>query len=283
MRPRVLQLIPIHRALRRLGVSYFPDASDGAARDRILQYFQRYPQTVINGKELMIVAGIQEWARRLRELRVEFGWKIMSGKMLAELSAESAKAGEPEPPPFPGVKPTDYVLVDKVQDKETATRWREANSIRKRKDLAVADRILALLKLNVGKQVTGEELRNVAGPREWTRRVRELRTDYGWPISTKPTGRPDLPIGVYVLESLNQAPEHDRKIPDPVRRKVLLRDGHKCSRCGWSHGSWNASDPRNLEVHHVEHHAQGGSNLEENLLTLCNICHDEEHRLHRRR
>ncbi|WP_139153108.1 HNH endonuclease, partial [Enterobacter kobei] len=33
-----------------------------------------------------------------------------------------------------------------------------------------------------------------------------------------------------------------------------------------------------LELHHIEHHADGGENTLDNLITLCNVCHDEVHR-----
>jgi hypothetical protein len=141
------------------------------------------------------------------------------------------------------------------------------------------EKFLEFLLKNVGKEVTGEELRYLSGnKKEWARRVRELRTEHGWQIVTKATGRPDLPVGVYVLDSDRQAPEHDRVIPDAVRRKVLKRDGYKCTECGWHHGIWNQSDPRHLEAHHVEHHVAGGENTAENLITLCNICHDVAHK-----
>jgi hypothetical protein len=69
---------------------------------------------------------------------------------------------------------------------------------------------------------------------EWARRVRELRTELGWPVVTKVTGRPDLSVGVYVLEQDRQSPVHDRKIPDPVRAAVLTRDDHRWCRFGES-------------------------------------------------
>ena len=141
------------------------------------------------------------------------------------------------------------------------------------------DKILKFLRENVGRGVTGEELRYVAGDKtEWARRVRELRTEFGWPVATKSTGRPDLGIGVYVLQADRQSPEHDRHIPDDVRREVLRRDGYRCRACTWSHNEWNPSDPRHLELHHVKHHARGGENIKENLTTLCTVCHDKLHR-----
>jgi len=35
-----------------------------------------------------------------------------------------------------------------------------------------------------------------------------------------------------------------------------------------SHDEWNPSDPRHLELHHIEHHVKGGENVEGNLKTL---------------
>ncbi|WP_198145987.1 HNH endonuclease [Desulfonatronovibrio magnus] len=114
---------------------------------------------------------------------------------------------------------------------------------------------------------------------EWARRVRELRTELGWPIVTKSTGRPDLAIGAYTLEADRQGYEHDRKIPDNIRREVLRRDGYKCSECSWSHEEWNPSDPRHLELHHIQYHAKGGKNTKENLQTFCTVCHDKIHKV----
>ncbi|MGC9196992.1 MAG: HNH endonuclease, partial [Syntrophobacteraceae bacterium] len=110
------------------------------------------------------------------------------------------------------------------------------------------------------------------------RKDTELRTESGWQIMTKFTGMPELPVGVYFLASARQAPEHDRVIPDHVRRKILQRDAYKCRNCGWSHKEWNPSDPRHLEAHHISPHIDGGENKAENLITLCNVCHDETHR-----
>lgn len=126
--------------------------------------------------------------------------------------------------------------------------------------------------------MTGEELRYVAKDKtEWARRVRELRTEQGWPVATRTSGRPELPVGVYVLESLRQSPPHDRIITDVVRRLVLRRDGYRCRRCGWTHAEWNPSDARHLELHHVIEHKSGGDNTEANLVSLCTSCHDLWH------
>jgi hypothetical protein len=171
------------------------------------------------------------------------------------------------------------ILISESEDREAAHRWNVANQIRKRKS-GVRDKILEYFKVNVGKPVTGEELRYVANDtKEWARRVRELRTEFGWMVVTKQTGRPDLPIGVYILDSLRQLPPHDRNISDIVRVEVLSRDKYRCVECGWHHGMATPSDPRHhLELHHLHQHAQGGLNTAENLITVCNVCHDSLHR-----
>ena len=176
------------------------------------------------------------------------------------------------------MSPSDYILLSSRHDRDAAHRWNIANTIRKKRE-SVRDKILEYLKANIGKGVTNEELRYVAGDKtEWARRVRELRTEYGWPIATKTTGIPDLDVGVYVLQAIRQSPEHDRNIPDDVRRDVLRRDGYKCQQCQWTHKEWNPSDPRHLELHHIKHHIKGGSNKRDNLKTLCTVCHDKLHK-----
>lgn len=278
LRAKVQALVPACHMLRALGSSLVPKKAASGARNRILFYFRKYPCTVIGGDELMVVSGIQEWARRIRELRVQFGWTIVSGKTAKEMKQEGES-------PLEGISvedmvPDDYVLLDTTQDRDAAHRWHVANEIR-RKDLSVRDKILTFMRQNIGKPVTGEELRYVAKDRtEWARRVRELRTEFGWPIVTKNTGRPDLAVGTYLIEADRQSPKHDRNIPDQLRRKVLRRDKYHCTKCKWSHKLWNRSDPRHLELHHVKHHARGGETREENLITLCTVCHDALHRRH---
>jgi hypothetical protein len=280
LRAKVLALIPIFQSLRDLGKSLIPAEYSSAARDRILYYFRQYPGTIISGDELLVVSGIQEYARRLRELRVQFGWAIVSGVTVKEMRQEEA---DEVPDELKAMKPNEYVLLSAEGDRDAAHRWHVANEIRKQRG-SVRDKILKFLQANIGRGVTNEELRYVAGDKtEWARRVRELRTECGWPIATKTTGRPDLGVGVYVLQADRQSPQHDRSIPDDVRRAVLRSDGYKCKTCGWTHDEWNQSDPRHLELHHIEHHLKGGKNSKENLKTLCNVCHDKVHRNEKRK
>ncbi len=258
-----------------MGKSLIPADIASSARQRILHYFLEYPFVPIPREELLVIAAIDQWARRVRELRVEYGWAIISGTTAKQMKTEND---------FPlenvdvsQMRPDDYILISTEQDREAALRWNVAKEIRNKR-IGVRDKILEYMRANVGRLVTGEELRYVAKDKtEWARRVRELRTEYGWPIVTKNSGRPDLPIGTYLLEQDRQSPIHDRNIPDPVRREVLRRDEYQCRRCGWTHSLWNRSDPRHLELHHIKAHVSGGENIEENLITLCTVCHDVWH------
>lgn len=287
LRERVRALIPSFGKIRALGVSLMSTHANSGARDRILAYFLKYPRTVIDGDELMVVSGIGEWARRVRELRVEFGWQINSGSTYKEMASDLRNDGENDAladlkadlgvDPF-SLKTEQYVLTSTVQDRDAAYRWNVLNAIRKSDD-SVRDKILTYLKHNLGKPVLGEELRYLSPTKtEWARRVRELRTEYGWAVASRMSGRPDLNVGVYILEHDRQARENDRKIKDPIRVNVLQRDGHRCRVCQWGYQERQYGDPRQfLELHHIEHHAKGGTNEADNLITLCNVHHDEVH------
>jgi len=278
LRAQVVALVPANHTLRDLGSSLITDDSSNSAKGRILAYLLKYPKTVLHGDELMVVAGISEYARRIRELRVQYGWSIASGQAVTEMMSDDptlSLAGD-----LDSLRTDSYVLLNDVQDLEGAHRWNVANDIRKGKGGAQS-KILEFFCCNVGKEITGEELRYVAnGNSEWARRVRELRTEQGWPILTRGTGRPELSVGVYFLEADKQAEVHDRSIPDPVKVKVLQRDGFACRSCEWSRSTADPSDRyrTQIELHHIEHHVDGGKNTEENLISLCNVCHDDVHR-----
>jgi hypothetical protein len=279
LRPKVKALIPAFHILRKFGMSIIDSEAKNSARDRIRIYFNRYPLTIIDSEELLVVSGITDYQRRIRELRVQFGWPIVGGATAKQMYAEgdwSANSVD-----VSKIKPDQYVMLDSGQDKEAAHRWNVINSLR-RENISVKDKLLAFFKDNIGREITGEELRYLAkDAKEWARRTRELRTEDGWPIKTRNSGRPDLPVGVYILEENRQAEVHDRKIDDETRVAVLDRDQLSCRKCGWSYSQRQSGDPRQfLELHHLDYHADKGANSVTNLLTICNVHHDEVHKKH---
>ena len=221
---------------------------------------------VIRGAELQVVGGISDYPRRIRELRVEHGYRIVTG------------VGN-DPDAGIELRPDEYVLLDAEPDEDAARRWEITNRIRRMDDEGGRERILRFLKEHVGEVVTSEELSYVTDDaKEFARRVRELRTEDGYAIHTQLTGRPDLKQGEYTLESLTRIAEpHDRSISTEVLKLVYRRDSNTCQNCGWSQELFTRDDPRYLEVHHRVGHAEGGSNEPQNLVVLCNRCHDEVH------
>ena len=149
-----------------------------AAKPRILSYLIATKGKVVDKDELSGVSGIYEWARRLRELRLEEGWPISSNENRADL------------------RPGQYVLEALEPDLALKGRWQLAHRIRASGGSATT-RILAYFKANVGKAVSADELFYVAKVHEYTRRIREL-VEEGWPIQSN-FDRYDLAPGQYIL------------------------------------------------------------------------------------
>lgn len=284
LRERVETFVPVVHAIRDAGSSLMPGYGSGKAR--MLAYLQQYARTIVTGPELQVVGGIDDWARRVRELRVEDGWSIISGATLNDLREadpdEATEIGRQFGLDTRMAGVDDYILTSETRNEQAAENWRVLNDVRSSR-ASVQEKVLSVLRRRIGVPITGEQLRYVAkDATEWARRVRELRTEQGWPILTQMQGqgRPDIPLGTYMLEVDRQAPAHDRRIPDPVRIEVLRRDSFRCrqSGCGWSRDQASPDDPRNfLELHHIVEHAAGGRNTANNLVTLCNVHHDAVH------
>lgn len=156
LRQKVVTLVPAFHTLRDLGSSLIPKSEASSARDRIIAYLKQYPGIIIDGDELMVVSGISEWARRVRELRVQFGWWIYSGVTFKQMAqnpddAEAFKAMGIDPSL---IKPDQYVLMNMAQDLEAAYRWNVLNEIRKKK-IAVKEKIIEYLRKNVRQTSTG--------------------------------------------------------------------------------------------------------------------------------
>jgi hypothetical protein len=264
IRREVLYLAEAFRDMRRLGRLRLVHVTLArGARPRILAYMRLFVGEVIEGRELHVVSGIQDFPRRVRELRVQQGYNISTGNSREDL------------------KPHQYVLESPDPDADAARKWKTANRIR-RQGGSAQSRILALLKAHVGRVVTGQQLAYVAkeNVRDASRRIRELRTDLGYRVVTRFSGRPDLPGQAYILESEDQLPSHDRHIPAKIHDEVLKRDQYQCRKCGWAVQERRPEERRQfLEVHHIEHYKSGGPNDPENLITLCNVDHDDVHKL----
>ena len=54
----------------------------------------------------------------------------------------------------------------------------------------------------------------------------------------------------------------------PLRLQILERDGWRCQVCG---------DRQQLDIHHIIPRSRGGSDSQDNLITLCRTCHGDIH------
>jgi hypothetical protein len=85
----------------------------GGAKARILRYLLITRGKVVDKEELSGVSGIYEWARRVRELRLEEGWPISSNENRHDL------------------KPGEYLLEDIKPDLALRERWKSASGQRR--------------------------------------------------------------------------------------------------------------------------------------------------------
>lgn len=192
---------------------------------------------------LQALSGIQEWARRLREHRVESGFEIE----------------------FDG---SGYRLVRIEPDEGTAKRWALLNEVRRRSGASM-DRLRSLFIENVGGVFKTAEVVYVGRVSSAPRRVRQLRTEEGLRIESH-KDNPELGLGEYMLIDSEPIPHAEREGSATVRAEILERDGFACSQCGRGPDRVNRIW---LEVDHIVPINRGGSNDPANLRALCNLCH----------
>lgn len=245
---------------RRWGIGTRAKRGQGA-RAKILAHMQTNLGRWIEGPELAAISGIQEWARRVRELRVEDGFDI---------EEDNGR----------------YRLLHAVPDFDAADKWRVANEIRRRPGSG-RDRVLAYLIAEVGHVVTRDQLDYVAKIKEGSRRIRELRDEDGWPIESHIDVAFFRP-GQYRLISADDSDRRDprqRKYPEGLRHQVFERDEFTCQQCGRNreHAAAAGDSRFYLEVHHRKAVADQLDALpaEElndpsNLATFCHSCHSRE-------
>ncbi len=227
-----------------------------SGREAILIYLRRHVGKPVSANALAGVSGIAEWARRVRELRVEFGWPIESGVTRDDLPYDHYRLTADEP------------------DEDLADRWRMAKSARNLKtaggkDVAGRARLLHYLQEISPRPADKEQLAYVAKIQEWPRRLRELEEE-GWQIVSA-VDDPTLPPGSYRLPTLEKRPPRVRKAIK-LRYKILDRDDHACQDCGRL-----PAQGVSLQIHHILPVHKGGKNDEENLITLCVQCHGGRH------
>ena len=227
-----------------------------SGRARILAYLQSNVGRPVQGEQLAAVAGIGEWARRVRELRVEFGYNIQTYLSNPELNVD------------------EYLLVDSAPDEARADRWQMIDAIRSDKGLTNSrQKLLEFLQYLEGDPATAEELQEVAKVASYARRIRELR-EQGWQIEGYGEDI-NVPFGGYRLASPVQLQGRQRQAI-AQRYRLLEEADFRCADCGVSS---RQSKSVQLQVHHRRYVRHGGDNDPANLVVLCRHCHAGIHAL----
>lgn len=137
-------------------------------------------------------------------------------------------------------------------------------------------RLRAYILANIGKTMSSDELRDVAGISEWARRIRELRNEEGYNILTH-NDRSALKPGEYLLEDPKPQPAFERSISKELRALVLDRNGFTCQMCGAVAGEPHPYEPNRkarLHLGHIVDKSQGGEDTAANLRALCSVCNE---------
>lgn len=140
--------------------------------------------------------------------------------------------------------------------------------------MGARDKIREYFIANVGKVLTTQKIRKVAGISEYARRIRELRDEEGYQIKSH-VDRADLKPGEYILETLEQKPVIARTISPQLRNEILERNGFTCQLCGAGPGDIDPFNPNRkvrLHIDHVIPISQGGTDDKDNLRVLCSAC-----------
>ena len=140
--------------------------------------------------------------------------------------------------------------------------------------MSARDRLRNYFEANVGKIITTQKLREVAGISEYARRIRELRNEEGLQIKSH-IDRHDLKPGEYILESLKRIPVIGRGLSPQLRSQILERNGYTCQLCGAGPGDrdpFNPSRRIHLVIDHIIPISHDGTDDPDNLRVLCSPC-----------
>ena len=138
------------------------------------------------------------------------------------------------------------------------------------------EKLRRYLRAKVGIVVSAAELQEAAGGTvEWARRLRELRSDEGWKISSH-RDRTDLKPGQYRLEEPPPEPgeyQFSKPMSAKLRALVLERNGYTCMMCGIGAGELDETGRKAvLRVEHIVDKSHGGKDELPNLRALCARC-----------
>jgi hypothetical protein len=139
------------------------------------------------------------------------------------------------------------------------------------------EKIRQFLLANIGRIIESHEIQAAAdGAVQYSRRLRELREQEGWPILSH-LDTTSLKPGQYILrEKPQEKPGIMFKpaISARLRAAVLDRNGFTCQMCGLTPGDTDPATGRKVRLHlgHIKDLSLGGKNETSNLRALCSTC-----------
>jgi hypothetical protein len=145
------------------------------------------------------------------------------------------------------------------------------------KSIGSKEKIRRFLLSNIGRVIDSHELQSAAdGAVQYSRRLRELRDEEGWPILSH-NDSADLKPGQYLLReapTLKERPQFARTISARLRAEALDRNGFTCQMCGLTPGDVDPATNRKVRLHigHIQDKSLGGKDELSNLRVLCSTC-----------
>jgi 5-methylcytosine-specific restriction endonuclease McrA len=139
------------------------------------------------------------------------------------------------------------------------------------------EKIRLFLLANIGRVIESHELQAAAdGAVQYSRRLRELRDEEGWPILSH-NDSTELKPGQYLLREKptpKTRPHFARTISARLRAEVLDRNGFTCQMCGLTPGEIDPATNRKVRLHigHIKDKGLGGKDELSNLRALCSTC-----------
>ncbi|MDQ1557038.1 MAG: hypothetical protein QOD32_98, partial [Pyrinomonadaceae bacterium] len=119
--------------------------------------------------------------------------------------------------------------------------------------------IRAFFERNIGRVVTTHEISEIAGIKDYPRRIRELREKEGMQIKSH-NDDPKLKPGEYLLETTIRLPVFEHGISARTRTEVLARNGFTCQWCGRGPGDVDPTNPNRKVRMHIDHIDPEGGN-----------------------
>lgn len=199
---QVSELVQVHHILRDLGASIgaalAPDDSD-SGRARLIAYLRAQTGRVVHTDELMVVAGIGDYPRRIREARADHGWPIISGMAVRDLRSLSNSRDALKRVPG-GMSTNEYLLLEDRRDTQAPERWAATKVMRTSQETA-RNLVRDYFERFPNQRITAEELRYLVGNKStWTLGVVHM-AESGCMVRGADLTSPGVPPGIFILEA----------------------------------------------------------------------------------